>query len=88
VSSIPRAAWLFTRGPNSVRLVREETPNGCFLFVYGPATAAVTHSFANMSECVKRQGEIEQSLLAEGYRLARPEPDRNDELGTRTHCSP
>jgi hypothetical protein len=73
---------LFTRGSDSVRLVREERPNGCFLFVHGPTTAAVTHSFANVAECIKRQAEIEQSLLAEGYQLARPESDRRSELGT------
>jgi hypothetical protein len=82
MSSIPRDTFLFTRGSDSVRLVREHGPNGCLLFVYGPATKTVTHAFPNTTDCMKRQAEIEQKLLAEGYQLARPSSDRRSELGT------
>ena len=79
---IPDQRWLFTRGPQSVRLVREEGPNGCLLFLYGPGTEVVTHRFADVTECMKRQAEIERSLLAEGYQLARSPVDRRSEHGT------
>jgi hypothetical protein len=66
MSGSPPYSWLFTRGSDSVRLVREESSNGCLLSVYGPATDAVTHTFANVAECITRQAEVEQRLLAQG----------------------
>jgi hypothetical protein len=71
--------WLFTRGPQSVRLVREENVKGCRLFVYGPGTKIVIHDFADVTECMKRQAEIEQTILAEGYQLAQLSSDRRGE---------
>jgi len=75
------SGWLFTRGPQSVRLVREENSKGCRLFLYGPGTDVVTHEFKDVTECMRRQHEIEQDLLAAGYRLARPSADRRSEHG-------
>lgn len=82
MAGIPEAGWLFTRGPQSIRLVRQENSNGCRLFLYGPGTEVVTHEFANVAECMKRQAEIEHSLLAAGYQLAQPSSDRRSEHGT------
>lgn len=80
MSSIQReAAWLFTRGSDSVRLVREEKSGGCVLVVYGPAAEIVTHAFTSVAECMKRQAEIEQRLLAEGYQFVQPASDRRSE---------
>jgi len=76
VSNIQRDAWLFTRGSDSVRLVREEDSKGCRLLLYGPGTEVVPHAFADVTECMKRQAEIEQNLLAEGYQFAQPASDR------------
>jgi hypothetical protein len=76
VSGTPRNAWLYTRGADSVRLVREERSNGCSLFVYGPGSEAVTHAFANVAQCITGQAAIEQNLFAEGYQFTRPESDR------------
>src|SRR5436190_22152600 len=72
----PETSWLFTRGSQSVRLVREENSKGCRLRLYGPGTETVTHEFADVTECVKRQAEIEQHLQAAGYQLAQPASDR------------
>jgi hypothetical protein len=38
--------------------------------------------FADLSECMKQQAEVEQSLLAEGYQVAPVPPDRPGEHGT------
>ena len=81
MTGIPEAGWLFTRGSESVRLVRAEDSKGCHLFLYGPGTEVVTHEFADVTECMKRQAEIEQNLLAAGYQLAQPSSDRRSEPG-------
>jgi hypothetical protein len=73
---IPPECWLFTRGRQSVRLVREQDSTRCRLFLYGPDTEVVTYAFADVTECMKRQAEIEQTLLAEGYQLAQASSDR------------
>ena len=75
------SSWLFARGSESVRLVREETSHGCHLFLYGPSTDVVTHDFADLIECMKRQAEIEQALLAAGYQLTGPSSERRHEAG-------
>lgn len=81
MTAIPDSAWLFTRGSDSVRLVREENSKGCVrLIVHGPGTDVATYEFADVSECMKRQAEIEQHLQAARYRLApQPSPDHRRE---------
>jgi hypothetical protein len=79
MSSSQGDAWLFTRGADSVRLLREERSDSCVLVVHGPAAEVVTYAFANVAECMKRQPAIEQQLLAEGYQLAQPASDRRSE---------
>lgn len=74
--------WLYTRGSESVRLVRQEHSESCRLSLHGPGTELVTHEFADVTECMKRQAEIEQSLLAAGYQLAQPSSNRRSEDGT------
>lgn len=82
MSERPEMAWLYTRGPQSVRLVREENVNGCRLCVYGPETAVVSYSFADVTECMKRrQSEIEFDLLAAGYQLAQLSSERRSQHG-------
>jgi len=63
------ASWLFTRGAESVRLVRKEDESCCHLIVHGPGTDRAAHEFADVTECARRQTELEQRLWAEGYRL-------------------
>lgn len=78
---IPESRWLFTRGTESVRLVRDEKPNSCRLSLYGPGADVVTYEFADVTECMKRQAEIEQSLLTAGYQLAQSSSDRRSDHG-------
>jgi hypothetical protein len=82
MTGVRESGWLYTRGMQSVRLVREETSSGCHLFVYGPGTDVVTHEFANVAECMKGQAEIEQGLLTSGYQLAQLASDRRSETRT------
>jgi hypothetical protein len=74
--------WLFTRGPQSVRLVRQHDLKGRVrLVVYGPGHGIATYEFADLSKCMTQQAEIEHSLLAAGYQLAHPSSDRRREQG-------
>jgi hypothetical protein len=82
MTGIPEAGWLFTRGSESVRFVREENSKGCRLFLYGPGSEVVAHEFADVTECMKRQAEIERNLVATGYQLAQPASDRRGDHGT------
>ena len=62
--------------------MREEDSTGCRLFVYGLGSDVVTHEFANATDCMKRQAEIEQHLLGSGYQLAQSSSDRRREHAT------
>lgn len=59
-----------------MRLVREETAQGCDLVVHGPETEIAVYAFHNVAECMKRQAEIETGLQAAGYQLDRTASDR------------
>lgn len=45
----PEAAWLFTRGQQSVRLVRDDDSKDCHLFLFGPGTEIEPYSFADVT---------------------------------------
>lgn len=68
--------WLYTRGAQSVLLVREEHSNGCRLVVHGPGTDIAIHAFLNIAGCMKHQAEIEMNLQASGYQLTTTSSDR------------
>jgi len=82
MTDIPEVGWLFTRGSDSIRLVRQENSRGCRLFLYGPGTEVAIHEFADVTECIRRQAEVEQSLQAAGYQLAQSPSDRRSEHET------
>src|SRR5688572_27757229 len=73
--------WLFTRGSQSIRLVREEYATGCRLLMYGPGSELVTLDFGNLTDCIRGQATIEGSLCAEGYQLAQSSSDRRSHEG-------
>lgn len=79
MTGIPHECWLFTRGSQSVRVTREEDSKGCRLFLAGPGSEVVTYQFGDVTECMKRQAEIERTLLVEGYQLAQASSDRRSE---------
>jgi hypothetical protein len=81
MTGMPKSGWLYTRGSESVRLVREENSQGCRLFMYGPGMEIVTQEFADVTECMKRQAEIELGLQASGYQLVQLSANRRSEEG-------
>ena len=81
MKEILESGWLYTRGSESVRLVREENSKGCRLFLYGSGSEITTHELADVTECMKRQADIERNLLAGGYQLAQPSGDRRSGHG-------
>jgi hypothetical protein len=83
MTGFPESRWLFTRGEESVRLVREEDSTRWRLSVFGPGAEVAIREFGDLAECMKRQAEFEQCLLAEGYQVAQHVPsDRRHEHGT------
>jgi hypothetical protein len=82
MTGIPDTRWLFTRGIESIRLVRRGDSTRCYLAVYGPGAGVETYEFENVAECMKRQAEIEQRLITAGYHVAISPPDRRNEHGS------
>jgi hypothetical protein len=81
--STSSTAWLFTRGRQSVRLVRREGPDGRIeLVVQGPGAEGRTQVFATVPECMQHQSEVERALMAEGFTL-RHAPERRREADRR-----
>jgi hypothetical protein len=71
------AAWLFTRGDESVRLIRVALGGQqCRLLVNGPGSAHYAEEFADAGSCAVQQSEIERRLVAAGYRLNAFRDDR------------
>jgi hypothetical protein len=70
MNDIAHGSWLFTRGHQSVRLVRDESSGHCRLVVQGPDDALATYDFADITTCMKRQADVERDLQAAGYRLS------------------
>jgi hypothetical protein len=65
-------AWLFTRGSESVRIIRVGTATGGqYLLVNGPGSETAAHQTEDVMECVRQQSELERRLVGKGYRLER-----------------
>ena len=65
------SASLFTRGLQSVRLIRRGTTDGRVrLVVLGPGTSSSVHESADAIDCVAYQSQIESALVGDGYQLA------------------
>ena len=65
-------AWLFTRGSESVRIVRVGQSNGTQrLLVNGPGTESAVHMLDDAMDCVRQQSEVERRLVTKGFRLER-----------------
>jgi hypothetical protein len=82
MTAVPESRCLFMRGPQSVRVVREHDSTRWRLTMFGPGTAVEICEFADLPECMKRQTEVEQQLLAEGYQVAQVPSDRRREYDT------
>ena len=63
-----RTARLFTRGLESVRLLRLTRADGpARLHVDGPGPAQATHVLDNVIDALWQQTDIERTLVAEGF---------------------
>ena len=63
-------AWLFSRGPRSVRIVRVADLNSPVrLLVYGPGQDVVVYEERGFVDCIIRQSALERKFVAEGYQL-------------------
>ncbi len=70
-------AWLFTRGLDSVRIVRAADTQGAMqLVVRGPGYGDRTYEVADLLHCALLQSELERELVADGYTLHRFGTDR------------
>jgi hypothetical protein len=69
--AIVETIWLFVCGLESVRVIREATPEGGVrLVVYGPGNSQAVHEFEDPITCSTQQSEMERRLVAEGFALA------------------
>ena len=67
-----QTAWLFTRGADSVRMIRVSRPDGPVrLLVNGPGREALVHEVGDAIDCARYQSELERRLVAQGFQLAR-----------------
>jgi len=70
-------AWLFTRGLDSVRIVRAAKRAGVMqLLVQGPGDATDSIEFTDVLGCINYQSDLERRLVADGYTLERFNSDR------------
>lgn len=70
-------AWLFTRGSESVRIVRAAARSGVIhLVVQGPADSNDVREFTDVVACMNYQADLERRLIAKGFSLERFTSDR------------
>jgi hypothetical protein len=74
-------AWLFTRGTQSVRIVRAAGSGVVHLLVQGPGEATDSREFADVLACMTYQADLERQLVSEGYALERFTSDRRSADG-------
>ena len=67
-----QTAWLFTRGAESVRMVRVTHPRQpTRLLVNGPGEEAMVHVVDEPMDVARLQSELERRLVTKGYYLAK-----------------
>ena len=66
-----QTAWLFTRGTQSIRIVRITGPDGAQqLLISGPGAEWAVHDAEDPIFCVRYQADLERRLVSDGYQLA------------------
>jgi hypothetical protein len=82
-AGLVQAAWLFTRGDQSVRIVRVRLPgsDACRLLIDGPGPSRHVEEFADSLTCAWHQSELERRFVAAGYRLDGFRDDRRATQG-------
>ena len=79
-----QTAWLFTRGAESVRIVRAAAGAGIMhLHVQGPGNTTDSREFSDVLACMNYQSDLERRLVGEGYALEQFTSDRRDDAAAR-----
>jgi hypothetical protein len=77
IVGVVRNVWLFTRGPQSVRIIRASMRGSRMnLLIEGPGPAAATLEFHDVMSCMRYQADVERHLVADGYTLERVQAER------------
>jgi hypothetical protein len=82
--SIVRDAWLFTRGHQSIRIVRAVAGACLLLSVHGPGSNIDTRTFDDVISCMRYQADIERHLVTDGFSLERFLSDRRNGADRRS----
>ena len=83
-----QTAWLFTRGSQSVRIVRITRPNGAQqLLVSGPGAESSVHEAEDPIFCVRYQADLERRLVVRRLPARQLRVGRAP-LGRRTAAAP
>ncbi len=69
-----RTAWLFTRGPESIRIVRHD--RAAALVIYGPGSECLRQIFPTQLELTVFVTAYERELVTNGWRLEDAVTDR------------
>ncbi len=69
-----RTAWLFTRGPESIRIVRHH--RAAALVIYGPGSECLREIFPTQLELTVFVTAYERELVTNGWRLEDEVTDR------------
>ncbi len=84
-----QTAWLFTRGLESVRIIRAASPAGVtHLLVQGPGETSERHEFADIVVCMNFQADLERRLVCAGYTLEHFTSDRRSGDAAQRHRGP
>jgi len=76
---LPRSAWLFTRGDESVRLEVRQSGTILQLSVAGPGSERAIYEFPTLSALLEHQSQVERRLVAGGYSLEKYVTERRQQ---------
>ena len=84
-----QTAWLFTRGQESVRIIRTASRAGVtHLLIQGPGESCDRHEFADVVSCMNFQADLERRLVSAGYALEHFTSDRRSGDAAQRHRGP
>ena len=78
------SAWLYVRGPESVRVVLDGTD----VAIYGPGTRVSHSRFDYAIDAALHQATVEQSLVLDGWTLEALTTERRAPLHSSQHTAP
>jgi hypothetical protein len=80
-------AWLYTRGAESVRILRLANNHGqTRLVVEGPGPLEASYDFRDTIVCLAYQSEVERQYMGAGFRLYDLTSDRRSGIDRRRNA--